>query len=58
MPLVQVVPLAVGADEGGGDEVCLWSNNEVTFWCGVDLSLPYQHVQRVPQDLWTWTGYT
>lgn len=58
MSLVQVVPLAVGADEGGGDEVGLWSHNKVTFCCGVDLPLPYQHVQCVPQDLWTRRGYT
>lgn len=55
-PLIQVVPLAVSPNEGRRDEVCLLGNNEITLWGGVDLPLSDQHVERVPQDLHTWSG--
>lgn len=50
-PVIQVIPLVVGSDEGGSDKVGLWSDNEVALWSWVDLPLSHQHVQGMSQNL-------
>lgn len=50
-PVVQVIPLVVGSDQGGGDKVGLRGHNEVALRGRVDLPLSHQHVEGVPQDL-------
>lgn len=50
-PIIQVIPLVVGSDEGGSDKVGLGSDNEVALWSWVDLPLSHQHVQGMSQNL-------
>lgn len=51
-----MIPFAIGMNEGGCDEVCLWSNNKIALWRRINLALPDQHVEGMSQDLkaWSW----
>lgn len=45
-----MVPFAVSPYEGGRDEVRLRGHDEVAVGGRVDLPLPHQRVQGVPED--------
>ena len=53
-----MVPFTVSSYEGRSYVISLWSDDEVAIRSRVDLPLPDQRVQRVPENFLAWGGNT